>query len=586
MDQLLDREIRRQMPEYGQVTQELTTLQTLENLIGDLTTEGLAGAMNKFFGSLQELAAQPESPALREAALWDADALAAQFRNFSETLASLEEQTFLEARNVADQINALMTEVADLNQQIQDLTVRGSRDNNLLDRRDQVLAEASELAQVQVTPADNGSCTVQVWGTVVVVRNTVSRIEVDLVSGGQIGFSVEGADFFDTTARGGRLGALLGLRNEVLPEVHDQVDTLAREIMSRINRCHVQGIGAAGSFTELASRMLPGGALSTWPTPVSAGDLHLRVTDTATGEVSRHTITIDPSAQTAADVAALLDAVPHLAANIAASVLRLEADPGYTFDFLPALATVPATSTLSGTASPTLSGVYTGAVNQVFTATVVGTGEVGVAADLAIEVRNGAGELVRTLNVGQGYAAGDPVELADGIYVSFAPGTLNDGETFTVEALADSDPTGFLAAAGLNVLFTGDSARTMRVADEVRSSSSRLATSLTPDALDNLNVRRMAVVGDQAVESLGGVTVGDAYRRLVSNIGQWVSIRNARQQGIQNVIQRLSSQREDTSGVDINEQAAQLLMFERMFQAMAKFLAAVQQVREFLLEVV
>ena len=47
---------------------------------------------------------------------------------------------------------------------------------------------------------------------------------------------------------------------------------------------------------------------------------------------------------------------------------------------------------------------------------------------LAVEVRNGAGELVTTLEVGNGYAAGDRIEVYEGVHVSFALGTLVTGE--------------------------------------------------------------------------------------------------------------------------------------------------------------
>lgn len=244
----------------------------------------------------------------------------------------------------------------------------------------------------------------------------------------------------------------------------------------------------------------------------------------------------------------------------------------------------PASSTLTGTAEPTVSGTYQGSTNQVFTCTISGTGEVGVETDLMVEVRNGAGELVATLNVGQNYAGGDPLEIAAGVYVSISHGTLNDGETFTIEALAEADTSGLLAAAGMNVLFNGNSAATMGVCQDLLAHPELLATAIGADLSDNLNVVRMAELAQAPLPELGDATPSEFYQLLVARVGEDIHLRQARQTSVENVLQQLVNQRDGVSGVDINEEAAKLLVFERMFQAMAKFLNVQDQSLQYLLE--
>jgi flagellar hook-associated protein 1 FlgK len=320
--------------------------------------------------------------------------------------------------------------------------------------------------------------------------------------------------------------------------------------------------------------------------PVSAGDIRLRLVDTATGDVSCHTVTVnDPSTDTLATMAAAFDAAsPNLSASVVDAKLQLVADSGYTFDFMPAVPPDPATSTLTGTAAPTLSGVYGGDANQTLTATVVGTGEVGVTSGLSLEIRDGGGSLLRTLNVGDGYAAGDPLPFADGIEVRLGHGTLNAGEQFTVEAIARSDPTGFLAAAGINTLFAGTSSDSMAVTDRLLTSASSLATSLGSAGLDNLNVRRMADVGAEPIADLGGDLPADAFRTIVSGLGHQVALRRARGDSLENLLAELNRQREEISGVDVNEEAAVLLVMERMYQGMAKYLSAVDRAHQTLMQ--
>ena len=286
---------------------------------------------------------------------------------------------------------------------------------------------------------------------------------------------------------------------------------------------------------------------------------------------------VDPATETLADVAAKFDALPNLSAAVADGALYLSADAGYTLDFRPAVLPDPSTSTLTGTASPTLSGVYGGAATQSLTATVVGGGEVGVSGNLAVEVRDAGGTLLGSLNVGAGYAAGDPLAFAHGIEVVFGHGTLVAGEQFTVEAIARSDPTGLLAAAGVNALFSGTRAANMEVSGHIRASSSHLAVALGADGMDNRNARRMAGVADETLAGLGGARPADAFRNVVSEVAHWVSFRQARRDGLQNLVEELQRQRDETSGVDINEEAANILVLEQMFQAMARFLGVVNQ---------
>jgi len=65
-----------------------------------------------------------------------------------------------------------------------------------------------------------------------------------------------------------------------------------------------------------------------------------------------------------------------------------------------------------------------------------------------------------------------------------------------------------------------------------------------------------------------------------------VSLRQARHDSIEAIIQQLTVQRDDVSGVDINQEAASLLMFERMFQAMAKLINAQDRSIQLLMELI
>jgi len=92
-------------------------------------------------------------------------------------------------------------------------------------------------------------------------------------------------------------------------------------------------------------------------------------------------------------------------------------------------------------------------------------------------------------------------------------------------------------------------------------------------------------VQDEALSSLGSLTCGEFYRQLVANVGLDVSTRDLEQGNIEMIVQNLESRRDDISGVDINEEAAELLIYEQMFQAMAKYISTIQTSMESLMEI-
>ncbi len=586
-DLLLETQIWNHRPELGQTEEELATLEALESVLGDMTTGGLATALGDFFQALQTLASAPGNVAFRTRVVEAADRLALEFRTLGSAIDELRGQVVHEAQETVTRLNELAAQIAEMNLTLQDLRSRNAVDGNLLDRRDQAVADLAELASLRVLDDGEGAYSVYAWGTPVVFKGHVTELEVAYAGEAALGVSVAGADYYDTEAQGGRLGALVALANDYIPQIQGRLDALARAVIQAVNRCHVEGLGSTGPMRELTGWAVSAEPLGEWALPVSAGDIHVRITDTTTGEVRRYQVTVaDPATETVADLVAKFDAVPHLSATLTQGGVHLSAEGGYTFDFLPAVLPEPTTSTLTGTATATLGGVWRGEANDVLTATVVGGGEVGVTEGLALEVRSAAGDLLRTVNLGAGYEAGEAVTLADGVTVAFTRGTLNAGEGFTVEVLAHSDTTGFLAAAGLGALFAGTGAGTMDVVDRVRTDPTLLAGALGTDGLDNLNLLRMAEVAETPLDDLDGQTPDEVVRETVSTVGHWVAFRSERREGLENLLEELLRRRESACGVDINEEAANVLVLERMFQGMAKYLAAIDRAQETLMDLV
>jgi len=588
LDMLLEQELTRQQPQIGHVQMELAGLRNLEGSLGDLDSAPLARSLGAYFDALNALAVDSHSGPLRQQVVSMAQAMATEIRSLATYTSDLRSSIEVQARANIAQANGLIQEITKLNGEIHRVAVGGGNPNLLLDRRDQAISELGMYIDIQVNNRDmpTGMVNVSAWGTPLVMGTVCTEFEIGTDPEGRLGVSVKGASYFQTDVYGGSIGGLLSLANELLPEVQTGLDALARALIVQMNQLHAQGVGAGGSFTSLAGAPVDGAStLDRWSLPVTDGVIRVRVTG-PDGVVTVHELSVDAAGDTVGSMAAKFDGLDHLTASVAGGALYVSADTGYTFDFLPALSSSPTVSTLTGTSEATVSGLYVGDVNQTYRAVVVGGGEVGVSADLTVEVYDGSGLLVRRLTVGQGYVAGSVLELQDGITVSFSTGTLNAGETFDIRATANSDTSGFLAAAGLNAFFQGDSAATIDVRAELQSDPSRVAVSRGGLGIDNDNLLRMVDVGRQSLAALDGLTPQEYFRRMTFTVGQAVSVRESRLAGLENVRQQLLLQRDAVSGVDMNEESAKLLMFERMFQAMSRFIATQDRAMQSLLEIV
>ena len=583
IDTLLESEILRQESSYGQVSQELSLLSTVEATLGEFSDSGgLNATIDTFFDSLRDLAAHPLEQVPRNETINSAQALTGEFRRLGSSLGDLEDQVALEAQNVVDSINLLTSQIAELNNKIQAIEIGPGlgEANNLRDQRDRMIGELAQLVDIETLQRENGVIDVAVAGIPVVTGAMVVDLAVGMSSDETLIVSAGSAQGCGLEMEGGRLGGLLALKNELLADVGAELDTLAKAIVDGMNQIHVQGLGPEGSFRELIGWALGTGGLADLGSRVTDGTFYVRVTNTATGEIQRYAVDVDVSGltpDTPASIAAKIDALDGLNASITSSKLYIAAEAGYTFDFIPAVLPGPTAESFTAVSPPavSVSGLYAGAENHLFTFTVTGSGSVGNGA-LQLSVTDENGEVAGTLDIGTGYAAGDTVELGNGLKIALGTGVLNAGDSFQVQALATTDTSGFLAAAGMNAFFSGESAVDMQVCHEILDAPDRIATAFGSDLADNLGALRLAAMRDERREELVGMTPGEYYQRTVANLGQQVALRDARQENVEALRQNLQKQRDDLSAVNINDEAAQMLLFQQMFQAAAKYLSSLQ----------
>jgi flagellar hook-associated protein 1 FlgK len=225
----------------------------IDNLFGT-TVGGLTTSLQGFYSAFSNVANDPTSTASRQALLGQAQSVASSFQNASGELNSL--NTDVNSRITADvqQINSTTSAIAKLNSQIVVSTAQnsGQPPNELLDQRDQLVSNLSQLVGVSTTTNSDGSLNVYVGnGQPLVLEgqatalNTVpnqfnaSQLEVGTAaSGAQISGNITSGD----------LGGLLAARAQVINPALNQLGQIATALSQTVNAQQAQGLDLSGNF--------------------------------------------------------------------------------------------------------------------------------------------------------------------------------------------------------------------------------------------------------------------------------------------------------------------------------------------------
>jgi flagellar hook-associated protein FlgK len=587
---LLEQSVTRNTSTTADVSRQLDGMQQVESLLQ--TGDGsLPDLLEKFFNQAQQLTAAPQDLTQRRQLLATAGTLAGQLNATTDALARLRDDLRTEAGTLVDQVNSLTGQIAQLNDAIKNSIARDGPTADLEDRRDDLINQLAGIADVRVIDQDLGQKNVLVGGMPLVVgtRSATVSLKVDANDRLSINFDPLQSPL---TLTGGSLAGVLTLRNQTLPELRGQFDTFATELIRSLDPVVARGVGLTGPMTfvdgqRAATSTTAPLAQAGLSYPPTAGSLFVSVTDVATGQRTLHEVAIDPATQSLQDVAAALSSVPNLQAVVDAQTgtLKLMAAPGFAFDFAGQLPTHPDTAGFTGTAVPQIGGTYTGSANDDLTFKVVGTGTVG-AGSLTLEVRNAAGTLVNSFNVGQGYEPGSALTTPGGVEVRLGAGTVNDGDTFSVRTVADPDTAGLLTALGLNTLFVGDDASGIAVRPDLLAAPERLGLAGSANPGDSTNVVRLVQLRDDKRFASGTQTFGEYLTALVTRTGGQVQDLQLRKDAQESLGTQLAEQQQAVSGVDPNEELARLVQYQRSFQMCARYMSVVNDTLDELFRIV
>jgi flagellar hook-associated protein 1 len=224
----------------------------IDNLFGT-TVGGLSTTLQSFYSAFSDVANDPTSTASRQALLGQAQNVANSFQNASGELNSL--NTDVNSRITADvqQINSIASAISTLNQQIVVATAQGGNQppNELLDQRDQLVSNLSQLVGVSTTSDADGSLNVFVGNgqplvlqgqttplTTVQNQFNASQLEIGTSQGSQISGDITSGD----------LGGLLAARTQVINPALNQLGQIATALSQTVNSQQGDGLDLSGNL--------------------------------------------------------------------------------------------------------------------------------------------------------------------------------------------------------------------------------------------------------------------------------------------------------------------------------------------------
>ena len=211
-----------------------SSLGSLEDATGDGTS--LATTIADFEEALTSLATTPESTSLANNAVSALEDLTSQIRSTADDLQDLVDTADQEIADSVDTANDYLETIDKLNDLIRSEQAAGNSTANLEDQLNTALTGLSGILDIKTFSADDGSTKVYTTSGQILVGSTAHLLSTGTDAEGQTTIVVNGSDITDRlTGNDSKIGALLELRDETLPDYQAALDELATTMITTLN---------------------------------------------------------------------------------------------------------------------------------------------------------------------------------------------------------------------------------------------------------------------------------------------------------------------------------------------------------------
>lgn len=571
----------------------------MDSLLGDEST-AITPTLQSFFNSLQDLSNDPTSVPIRQVVLSEANALANRFNTIYDQLYQQNEALNTAMSTVTSQITELAASIADLNESIATAAANsvGDQPNDLLDQRDQALRELSELVGISVVSNANNTVDVSIGTGQPLVINDRS-FELSAVS------NINGVNRFDIQldvlnssinvtdqVGGGRLGGLLKVREELMDPIFNELGRLAMVVSDTFNTQHRLGMDSNSNlgndfFEDINDPIAESARIA--PSSDNAGNSGISVTVDDVGVLTADNYRMYYDGTNVTVTNRTTDQVVSVFAPPAVPGTVTLASEGITLNFNSG-ALAAGDEFLVAPSRPFASQmeVRVSSIDQIAAAFPVRT---------TIPLANSGRGYVERVEMSEttdpvtgaafvGARSVPPVlELQPPYQVVFTSGT--DYDVYDVSGLSAVPPTAaVLVSSGV---FVPNQSNSLLAGAGITDAGYDVVFNGVPVADDIINIeyngggkadnRNIALLGALRTEKtvLNKASYQESYAQLVSGVGTRTRDASIGQEASQSIMRQTESQRDKVSGVNLDEEAADLIKFQQSYQATARIIQVSQQ---------
>lgn len=594
-DSFLSTQVNRAQTTSSELSSYYTQIKQIDNMLADANS-GLSPALQSFFSGIQDVAANPSLLSARQSLASSAQALVARYQGLEDRISQMYDGVNEQITTSVATINSYSTQIASLNESI--VIARSATNqapNDLMDQRDQLVLDLNKLVRVTTTENSDGTFNVYIGnGQQLVVGSQVSKLTAQPSASDPSHFVVGLAnangsqELPESLITGGSLGGLLSFRSGTLDRVANDLGRNAASLALVYNAQNALGQDLLGQSVVDANFVSDFFTISQPKVYANTNNSGTAVVLGDFADLSYDAAAVDGSFYTkltGSDYRLAYDGTKYTMTRLSDNTQWSNADPDVLSDTI--AASEGFSLSYSGTIAPGDSFLIkptADVARNIAVNTTVAADVRLIAAAMPIRTKTG------TENTGTGtitagktvFGFGDPAFPSAGVTLSYdsttSPAVLRfdsvpavasisvtfDGNT-TVYAATDDIPYksgATISFAGVSLVITGS----LNNGDEftVEKNASGVSDGRNALALGQL----------QSQNTMSGKTASfqGAYAQLVSDVGNKSRELQVKTDAQAALLKQTTDARDSLSGVNLDEEAANLLRYQQAYQASAKMI--------------
>lgn len=592
VDKFLINQISLDTATFNNLESFTKNIEQLDSLLAD-EQSGLSPGIDLFYSAIETAAQDPTSMPARQLVLSNSEGLVERFQTLFDRLNQQNVSVNDEINALTGQINSLAVAVANLNADIEVQIARsqGSEPSAAMDAREELVRQLSELVSVQVTEETSGAVNIFIgngqnlvvgsqsntMGTAPSERNPGSY---EITFTGQSGVSQEVTDFMN----GGKIGGLLDYRDNVLNVAYNEMGRIAIGMATAMNDQNQKGIDLEGNLGGLIFR-----DISTAPQVIADGNNNQATPTAVTASIE------DINQLTTSD---------YLLVFTSATDYQIVRQSDKTSTLGTIGGPLPQTINIDGLDIEVGGGGPNTGDRFYVRPTRFGANLIQLELQrpqefaLASPVRAQAD----IGNVGTGViSSGEVVDMFDssGAYLpEFAtPGQLSPPimvrfSSSTAYDLIDNSSGATISSGNafipgiINTISVGSPAAYQFEIDGEPAAGDEFTIDFNGNGIgDNRNAILMGELRSKSTLDSNGLNFEDAYGRLVEKIGASTAQAQISRDAAESLLFQTRTNRDELSGVSMEEEAANLIQFEQSYNANAQVISVARQLFDTLLSV-